>query len=355
MVELEFQRPDEGFRGVRWCTRRGEIPWTWSEAGFAAPCAQRQDEDLTAFGAAVDELTYTFRNSLLYGVRLDFSGRDQERKLLAGLKAAYPPQTKLARPDRRTVFWQTAETSVWLEGPRGAKGRGMVGLWGRHPMFADDACRPLYLARPPGRNSHIGAYQPRHYVCYRASGPIVIDGCLEEKAWRDAPWSQVFEDHQAPYAPPPWKTCRFKMVYDDDNLYIAAQLQEENVWGSLVERDCVIYQDNDFEVFLDASADGVCYYELELNPLNTVWDMFHETDYHRASALHTKYDIEGLETAVQVQGTLNWHRDQDVGWTVEIKWPLAALKSRNPAGVAAPKKGRYVADEFQPGPVPASL
>lgn len=163
-------------------------------------------------------------------------------------------------------------------------------------------------------------------MCYRASGPITIDGHLNEKAWQDAEWSQPFQDHQAPYAPAPWKTTRFKMLYDDTNLYFAAQLQEENVWGTLHQRDCVIYYDNDFEIFLDATADGVGYYEFEINALNTAWDMFHETDYHRASALHSDYDVTGLRHAVQVQGTLNYHYDEDEGWTVEVLWPLASLR-----------------------------
>jgi len=57
--------------------------------------------------------------------------------------------------------------------------------------------------------------------------------------------------------------------------------------------------------------------------------MFHETDYHRASALHTLYDITGLRHAIDVQGTLNYHHDEDTGWSVEVRWPLAALLERN--------------------------
>ena len=83
-------------------------------------------------------------------------------------------------------------------------------------------------------------------------------------------------------------------------------------------------------MFLDPTADGVGYFELEVNPLNTMWDMFHETNYHRASALHTLYDVEGMEHAVHVQGTLNWHRDTDTGWTVELKIPLHSLRQQNP-------------------------
>ena len=325
-----FAQPEEGFRGVCWCTRRSEIPWQWSDSGFAAPCAQRADEDYDVFGVRAAELTYTFRNSLLYGVRIEIAGKEHCRLLIETLKKAYAPTDRVERRGQRVWRWQTRETSIWVEWGGARDGILTACLWGRHRMFADDSDTPIYLALPPRRNRFPGPYVPRQYVCYRRSGPIAIDGRLDEKAWRDAPWTDFFQDHQAPYAPPPWKGVRAKMLYDDHHLYVGAELQEENVWGSLVERDCIIYHDNDFEVFLDPTADGVGYFELEVNPLNTMWDMFHETDYHRASALHTLYDVEGMEHAVHVQGTLNWHRDTDTGWTVEMKIPLHSLRQQNP-------------------------
>ena len=105
------------------------------------------------------------------------------------------------------------------------------------------------------------------------------------------------------------------MVWDDANLYVAIRRQEENVWGRLTKRETVIYNDNDSEMFLDPSGDGAGYFEIEMNALNTMWDMFHDKEYHRASALDAFYDIAGLRHAVAVHGTLNYHHDRDVGWT----------------------------------------
>ena len=326
--DLSYPTADEGFRGVMWATRRSEIPWEWSEDGFGAPCAVRADEDFDVHGIEASGFTYTFRNSVFYGVRIDYEGVGQNDRAMEELVRLYPPVGEVRQRGEGEHFWQTAETSVWVT-LAAEEGAGAVYLWGLHRMFADDAERPIYLALPPGLNSFPGPFQPRTYVCYRASGPIVVDGRLDEKAWRDANWSQLFEDHQAPYAPEPWKTTRFKMLYDDEFLYFGAELQEENIWGRLAERDCVIYHDNDFEIFLNPTADGVGYYEFEINALNTVWDMFHETDYHRASALHTAYDVTGLRHAVDVQGTLNYHHDEDTGWTVEVRWPLASLREWN--------------------------
>ena len=326
--EMKYPIATEGFRGVCWGSRHSDIPWKWTDDGFGQMCFVREDEDLEVFGIRARTLTYTFRNLTFYGVRVDYDGAAQNATAEAALKRQYPPGDEVGQRAGGAVCWRTGETSVWLARASAESG-GAIYLWGRHRMYPDDADRPTHHALPPDLNTFRRRYQPRTYVCYRTSGPIAIDGRLDEKAWRDAQWSQLFEDHQAPYAPPPWKTTRFKMLYDDEYLYFGAQLQEENVWGTLTERDCVIYHDNDFEIFLDATADGVGYYEFEMNALNTVWDMFHETDYHRASALHTLYDVTGLRHAVDVQGTLNYHHDEDLGWTVEVRWPLASLLERN--------------------------
>ena len=171
----------------------------------------------------------------------------------------------------------------------------------------------------------LGLFLPRSYVVYRTAESLTIDGHLDKKAWWDAPWTQPFEDHQAPNAPAPWRMTQAAMLWDDEYLYFAARLQEENVWGSITERDAVIYHDNDFEIFLDIDERGDNYYEFEINPLNTVWDMFHPREYHRRACLETAYDVPGLRHAVQVQGTLNNHHDVDTGWTVEVAWPWQAF------------------------------
>lgn len=199
--------------------------------------------------------------------------------------------------------------------------------------------------------SSVGAVlTPRTYVVYRATGPIVIDGCLDEKAWWDAPWTQYFQDHQWPYhEPAPWMTTRAKVLWDDENLYFAAQLQEPKVWGTLTERDTFwppIYFDNDFEIFLDPDGDGDEYFEFEINALNTVWDMFHEKEYHRGSTLVTAYNVEGIEHAVRVYGSLNKNDDVDLGWTVEVKWPLQALTYRNPGFTLPIRRGQVMRANF---------
>src|SRR5262249_22277598 len=107
--------------------------------------------------------------------------------------------------------------------------------------------------------------------------------------------------------------------------YIAAELDEPHVWGTLKAHDSVIFQDNDFEVFLDPDGDSHLYAELELNALNTTWDLLLPRPYKDGGKAIDAWEIPGLRTAVKVHGTLNDPSDTDKGWTVEIAWPLKSL------------------------------
>lgn len=167
---------------------------------------------------------------------------------------------------------------------------------------------------------------PRGYVCYRAGNPVIIDGKLDDPAWADAPWSEPFRDIEGDRRPDPPLRTRMKMLWDDRALYIAAELEEPHVWGTLTAHDAVIFHDNDFEVFLDPDADSHLYAELELNALNTTWDLLLPKPYKDGGRAVDAWEITGLKTAVSIDGTLNNPTDNDRGWTVEIAWPWKSLK-----------------------------
>ena len=165
-------------------------------------------------------------------------------------------------------------------------------------------------------------------VAYRTVDSLTIDGALEEVSWRESAWSGPFVDIEGDRRPmPPWQT-RVKLVWDDSALYIGAELEEPHLWATITERDAVIFHDNDFEVFLDPDGDTHRYYELEINALGTVWDLFLDKPYRDGGTAVDEWDIEGLQTAVALEGTLNDPADLDGGWSVEIRIPWVALPDR---------------------------
>ena len=166
---------------------------------------------------------------------------------------------------------------------------------------------------------------PRGIVCPKMTTAPVIDGRHDDPAWAAAPWSDDFADIEGLDKPKPRHRTRVKLLWDDVALYIAAELDEPHVWATIDTHDAVIFNDPDFEVFLDPDGDGHRYAELELNALNTTWDLLLPKPYKDGGKAINAWEITGLKTAVGVRGTLNDPRDVDKGWSVEIAWPWAGL------------------------------
>ena len=162
---------------------------------------------------------------------------------------------------------------------------------------------------------------PQQYACLRAGQPPVIDGQLDDPVWATAPWTRTFVDIEGDAKPLPPLGTRAKLLWDDRFFYVAAILEEPHVWATLTERDSVIFQDNDFEVFIDPDGDTHEYYELEINARGTVWDLFLVRPYRDGGPALHGWDIAGLKSAVVVDGTLNDATDRDRDWSVEIAMP----------------------------------
>src|SRR5690242_7601187 len=125
------------------------------------------------------------------------------------------------------------------------------------PSLAGLLALPLLLSRQPDAGTRPGPrpavadpyVAPRGYVCYRAAAPPRIDGKLDDATWQAAPWSEAFVDIEGDRKPRPRFRTRMKMLWDDQALYIGAELEEPHVWATLTRHDSVIFQDNDFEIF----------------------------------------------------------------------------------------------------------
>lgn len=165
---------------------------------------------------------------------------------------------------------------------------------------------------------------PKRYVALKAEKELTIDGKELDKDWEKAAWSDEFIDIEGLKIPK--YGTRVKMLWDDTYFYILAKMKEPHVWANLKQRDTVIFYNNDFEVFVDPDGDTHNYYELELNALNTAWDLFLTQPYRGGNAVVNDYEMIGLKSAIHVDGTLNDFRDEDEGWTVEIAIPWSTFK-----------------------------
>jgi hypothetical protein len=179
-----------------------------------------------------------------------------------------------------------------------------------------------YVAVPAAQTA---VSDPRGYVCYRATSPVTVDGRLDERAWRDAPWTDDFVDIEGDKKPHPTFRTRAKMLWDDTYFYIGAELVEPHLWATITQHDAVIFRDNDFEFFIDPNGDNHEYYEYEINALGTGWDLLLPRPYKDGGRAVNNWEILGLKSAVHLDGTLNVAADTDRGWSVELAVPWSAL------------------------------
>jgi uncharacterized lipoprotein YddW (UPF0748 family) len=187
---------------------------------------------------------------------------------------------------------------------------------------------------------------PPTYVCGRATTPLQIDGKGLEQDWQQARELSPFKDIEGSTIP---HNCRVRMLWDDDYLYILADMDEQHLWATKTEHDSIIYHDPDFEVFIDPDGDGLNYIELEINALNTTWDLFITRPY-RFNDPHILHDweIKGLKHGVHLRGTLNNASDTDDCWSVELAIPWSSITSHAhlPRTSKAPQPGTCMRMNF---------
>ncbi len=167
---------------------------------------------------------------------------------------------------------------------------------------------------------------PKGYVVQHTSQPLTLDGNLRESDWQKAAWTTDFVDIEGAAKPLPSLQTRVKMLWNDSTLFIAATMQEPQIWATQTHHDDIIYKDNDFEVFIDPDNNTHQYFEVEVNAINKIFDLYLPKPYRNQGDALISWDVAGLRSGVAINGTLNQAQDQDKGWTVEMAIPLKVVR-----------------------------
>src|SRR5690606_10614670 len=168
---------------------------------------------------------------------------------------------------------------------------------------------------------------PRYDV-KRATGPIVIDGRVDDAAWASAsaPVSlQFLWDNQTG----PKQPTLVRLLWDDEYLYVAYEAEDVDVTATLENRDDPVYREDALEIFINPRPSQLgIYYGLEINAKGVMYDYL----LHDSTAFFKHFDMAGLKIAPHIDGTLNQRDDTDQGWTLEvaIPWGNFEVLSRRP-------------------------
>ncbi len=171
------------------------------------------------------------------------------------------------------------------------------------------------------------------YDCVRIDGEIKIDGTLTDAAWGSA---NVIELLTTDTGEKPRQPTEVRLLWNSEYLYVGFLCYDRDIWGTIRERDGDIYNEEVVEVFLDPDCDLRTYIELEVSPLNTLFDAFVVNGKSLGQEMHVlrDWDSETLQHAVSVDGTAKASpatdraasvKPPDTSWSCEIAVPFKDL------------------------------
>jgi hypothetical protein len=181
------------------------------------------------------------------------------------------------------------------------------------------------------------AQEIREYVVKRSTSTMVIDGQLAEAAWQGAGLTEKFVIYRD--GTPTSLSTQAKILWDDRYLYVAFICEDPDVWAEMINRDDYLWNEEVVEIFCDPDGDGLNYIEIEVNPLETVLDLVLDKAYFEGGKADFSWNLDGLEVAVSVDGTINDLDDIDTRWLCEVAIPFQALAFTAPSNNFPPRAG----------------
>jgi hypothetical protein len=158
-----------------------------------------------------------------------------------------------------------------------------------------------------------------------ASTPPKFDGKLDDELWKHATSVDLVNTLSgAPELP----RTTVKAAWDDDNLYIAFDVDDDMLRSTFTTKDDHLWEQDCVEIMVDPDGDGNNYFELQVSPGNVSFDTRYDTRRTPRPFGHLDFD-SGLKSAVDVRGTLN-DDIRDEGYSVEIAIPWKAFAAGEP-------------------------
>jgi hypothetical protein len=159
----------------------------------------------------------------------------------------------------------------------------------------------------------------RKMVATRATSPIVLDGVLDEAAWREAPVAKDFIQNEPREGVPATYDTEVRVIYDDEALYFgvfAKDAEPGNIIVNDLKKDFNTGGSDGFRVILDTFSDGRNGYQFATNPAGAKWD--------------AQMSNEGRENNSNWDGIWDAQtRIDELGWYAEMRIPFRTLKFRD--------------------------
>jgi hypothetical protein len=163
------------------------------------------------------------------------------------------------------------------------------------------------------------------YQCEHIHRDLFLSGKADDPLWQQA---QTIQLTIATNGLPGRCRTTVKMLYNMRFLYLAFECEDDFVWGTLTNHDSAIFGEECVEAFISPSGKPRQYYEINVSPLNTVFDAFilngRPANGDWSHFLSWKdFTCENLVTRVHVNGELKVRGAK--GWSVEYAIPFTSI------------------------------
>jgi hypothetical protein len=158
-------------------------------------------------------------------------------------------------------------------------------------------------------------------IARRATGPIQIDGKLNEADWKAA---QNTDGLVNPLSGQPGAfEARVQVLYDAEAIYCAFLVADEFLQSSFTQNDDHLWEQDTVEVMFDPDGDTKNYFELQVSPRGVHFDTRYDSPRQPRPFGHVDWSSQ-VQAKAQVDGTLGDNKP-DKGYAVELKVPWTAF------------------------------
>ncbi|MDX1646377.1 MAG: DUF5916 domain-containing protein [Longimicrobiales bacterium] len=172
-----------------------------------------------------------------------------------------------------------------------------TGSAGQTPIDLDSAPRPTASAT-------------------RATGPVQVDGVLDEPTWSEAPVIDDFWQQKPDAGMPVTERTEVRILFDDEHLYVGAELYDQSGYEPIIptlQRDPNTRDGDAFGIMFDPFLDGSTVFSFFFNPGGAVRDI--------QSADDGRINNAAWDAAFDLRT-----RVHDRGWTLELAIPWSQLR-----------------------------
>lgn len=163
-------------------------------------------------------------------------------------------------------------------------------------------------------------------IARKVTGPIALDGKLDEPDWRSAqrtgPFVNTMNGEAGTFE------ARAQVLYDADAFYCAFSVSDDFLKTRFKNADDHLWEEDTTEIMFDPDGDERNYFELQVSPRGVSFDTRYDAARDPRPFGHVDWSSQ-VKAGVTLQGKLD-DKAPDVGYTVELRVPWSAFATGEP-------------------------